>query len=251
VVESVGNPAHGAGDKGAGLKNSRRRQEQANRRLQSDARDLRGAFCNHITEIAPASQASYGLFTEAQMSKETQTYTDEQNRAFAYRLAETYQRDPDYFLKWEAQITEQGGEIEAWKSLNYGVALLESYWHESPEIRRLYGHFTERETRLQEKFDRQIDPFMWSRYPRHGYIYIVESAGFYKIGRAKQLDRRVWEFKTEYPLPVYLIWACWVADAVADEQRLHHQFADKRVRGEWFNFSTEDLIAAQEASING
>jgi hypothetical protein len=85
-----------------------------------------------------------------------------------------------------------------------------------------------------------------------GHIYVVESAGYYKIGMAKIVARRVYQFSTEYPHPVTLVMSAPVENMREAEASLHARFADKRVRGEWFTLTAEDLeTIREELGING
>lgn len=74
-------------------------------------------------------------------------------------------------------------------------------------------------------------------------VYIirdVDVSGFYKIGVASDLKRRLAQL-TICPFRIKIVHVIPTENAYSLEYQLHAQFADKRVRGEWFNLTTEDI----------
>lgn len=84
-------------------------------------------------------------------------------------------------------------------------------------------------------------------HSKPGYIYIIHCDGYYKIGRASKIDKRVYAFNTQYPHPLEVILTKHVEDMIATERMFHRLYEDKRVRGEWFKLSLEDVTAIKEA----
>jgi Meiotically up-regulated gene 113 len=76
-----------------------------------------------------------------------------------------------------------------------------------------------------------------------GYVYLVRCGGFYKIGLAKDANKRLSGLKTSSPFEIEMVktWRCKRPDTI--ERTLHEQFEKFRVRGEWFQF-TEDVLQA-------
>lgn len=73
-----------------------------------------------------------------------------------------------------------------------------------------------------------------------GCVYIVEAAGLYKIGCAKDLDRRLMQLRTAAPyLKVIHAIPCVAYREV--EAHLHAVFSYKREAGEWFSLNDRDL----------
>lgn len=68
-------------------------------------------------------------------------------------------------------------------------------------------------------------------------LYVVECAGFYKIGFAKDVERRVRDFKIGNPLPIRIVLRRTVrgADINRAERQVHEVLADYRLEGEWFD----------------
>jgi hypothetical protein len=78
--------------------------------------------------------------------------------------------------------------------------------------------------------------------PIAGFVYIIGSPdGYCKIGRAKVLDSRLKQIALQLPFKVELIHSIAVADPIQAERVLHRRFADRRMNGEWFALTPEDI----------
>ena len=74
-----------------------------------------------------------------------------------------------------------------------------------------------------------------------GYVYVFEAENrLYKIGKSFDPNQRVARFNS-LPVAVTLIHQIESTDAGWLERKLHRQFAAKRVRGEWFALTAEDV----------
>lgn len=77
---------------------------------------------------------------------------------------------------------------------------------------------------------------------RAGFVYIFKcETGHCKIGRSKDPETRLEAISTALPFPVSIFHRISSDDAYWLEQKLHRKFESKRVRGEWFLLSEEDL----------
>lgn len=78
-----------------------------------------------------------------------------------------------------------------------------------------------------------------------GFIYVIfiETGleRFYKIGMAKSFGARFDQHQCSSPFDIKIACAYFVGNMRAEERHLHAQFSDKRVRGEWFRLSIDDL----------
>jgi hypothetical protein len=101
-------------------------------------------------------------------------------------------------------------------------------WH-SAAIQEL------REQALEEKTRRELEKKK-PKPPRPTFIYLVhdERTGYIKIGRARNPSARERTLQSENPQFVMLFRG--PADAEL-ERELHEEFAQYRVRGEWFRLS--------------
>lgn len=75
-----------------------------------------------------------------------------------------------------------------------------------------------------------------------GWVYLLHSVdGLYKIGRTIDPNNRLRTFSVKLPFDVKYDHLIKCNDMYALETRLHHKYADKRIKGEWFNLSPEDV----------
>jgi len=75
-----------------------------------------------------------------------------------------------------------------------------------------------------------------------GYIYLMSSSvGSYKLGRATNVETRLKGHMRDYPVQIRVMHTIKVSDAVAAESVLLKAFKDKRLQGEWFELSDDDV----------
>lgn len=74
--------------------------------------------------------------------------------------------------------------------------------------------------------------------PTNIYLMVDKNTGLHKIGRSKTPVTRERTLQSEKPT-IEIIFH--TAGTVKDEKHLHEKFNAKRVRGEWFNLSEEDI----------
>lgn len=93
-----------------------------------------------------------------------------------------------------------------------------------------YGAFQKRPTTKYE------------RKPIAGHVYLIKSSeGVYKIGKAVSVKDRMKSFGITLPFDIELIHTIDTSDYTKLELELHERFAAKRLRGEWFTLSPEDV----------
>lgn len=110
----------------------------------------------------------------------------------------------------------------------------------------------------QERFELSpwnvIDDFYWDEYfsgpygvnALAGYVYVIQHEKHYKIGVSKNVSKRITAMKTNTPVNIQLVHSFFVgievyANAYGWEKLLHHYFASRRLNGEWFNLTKEDV----------
>lgn len=75
-----------------------------------------------------------------------------------------------------------------------------------------------------------------------GYVYLLQSTtGAYKIGRSINPHNRLKTFEVKLPFEVEYVCVIATDSMVALEAALHGRFADKRVNGEWFALTPDDV----------
>lgn len=75
---------------------------------------------------------------------------------------------------------------------------------------------------------------------RAGYVYLMRSGDYYKIGLTRRDPRtRLKEITT--PTDTTIVHIFETTDPEGLEQFLHEEFSDKRSNREWFKLSEEDV----------
>ena len=74
------------------------------------------------------------------------------------------------------------------------------------------------------------------------FVYLLKtSIGAWKIGASKSPKERIMDFKN-LPFLIELEHEIESADARKIERALHYHFRGKRIRGEWFGLSDDDVL---------
>ncbi len=74
-------------------------------------------------------------------------------------------------------------------------------------------------------------------------VYVIGGDGYYKIGHATDIDRRISQLKVQSPFPVETICVIEGDDYAETERKLHEHYAAKRTNGEWFRLTSIDIEA--------
>lgn len=76
-----------------------------------------------------------------------------------------------------------------------------------------------------------------------GYVYLLRSGRFYKIGRSNSVGRRERELAIQLPEKATLVHSIKTDDPPGIEAYWHRRFQDRRRNGEWFELKPRDLAA--------
>lgn len=74
------------------------------------------------------------------------------------------------------------------------------------------------------------------------YVYLLQSDIYYKIGITTDPDKRISDLMTLPPFDTGIIYCALCDDAQKHEKLLHERYKEKRVNGEWFKLSKDDVI---------
>ncbi|MDA8401256.1 MAG: GIY-YIG nuclease family protein [Actinomycetota bacterium] len=76
-----------------------------------------------------------------------------------------------------------------------------------------------------------------------GYVYLIKSGRFYKIGRSNDAARRQYEIRLQQPEPIEEVWKIKTDDPQGIEAYWHRRFAERRKHGEWFDLRKREVDA--------
>lgn len=76
---------------------------------------------------------------------------------------------------------------------------------------------------------------------RAGVVYVLKSAYGYKVGRTRNVPARMRAFGVHLPIAYTIPICAWFDDCHHAEHRYHDMFASKRINGEWFDLTDEDV----------
>jgi hypothetical protein len=73
-------------------------------------------------------------------------------------------------------------------------------------------------------------------------IYVIRSGDFVKIGKANDPQKRIADLQTAHPVKLELL-ATLPGDKWLEKQ-FHNRFSDRRITGEWFRLTDEEVRTA-------
>jgi len=83
--------------------------------------------------------------------------------------------------------------------------------------------------------------YSFSTIDRRGFVYIVQSGTYFKIGRSSDVLRRLRQLQTGSAEDVVLILTLKFRNCATMEKQIHRRFKEKRLRGEWFDLKPKDI----------
>ncbi|MBX3388056.1 MAG: GIY-YIG nuclease family protein [Phycisphaeraceae bacterium] len=142
---------------------------------------------------------------------------------------------------------KQGKKVSNWNTLRarFGGrrglnASLVEYWKGREESQLIRGYCGKKRTRQTRRGEEPLVP---------GWVYLMESGGIYKIGRAVNVEHRHKEVETMTPHDLVILHRIKTDDSVGIEAYWHKRFESKWVKGEWFSLNDEDVKVMRERVV--
>jgi len=76
-----------------------------------------------------------------------------------------------------------------------------------------------------------------------GFVYLIKSGGYYKIGKSNSAGRREYELAIQLPERAETVHVIRTDDPSGIEDYWHRRFAEMRKNGEWFDLDAASIAA--------
>lgn len=157
--------------------------------------------------------------------------------------------EPDYLESLKAARVY----YDAFKSVTNGWLCAHDTTEYSPYIEFYYiaGMFDALRQKLivipafaRVKIECVIDKRVRRLSPHPGYVYLVQAVApqnMYKIGYSANPVKRIESLGVKLPFPIEPLHLIPTNDTRVAERQFHDQYASKRVNGEWFSLTPDDV----------
>jgi Meiotically up-regulated gene 113 len=125
-----------------------------------------------------------------------------------------------------------------WGSRSALVAAVAAYCDGRAESRSVLALFKQG---TSARLDQRLD-----RFRIKGFVYLVRSGKFYKLGRTNAAGRRLRELAIQLPKKTDTVHVIETDDPEGIESYWHRRFEEKRQGGEWFALTPDDVRAFKQ-----
>ena len=115
--------------------------------------------------------------------------------------------------------------------------------NEYSKTETIMKRFRERAVRNYQKHQRKDTK---QKRNTEGYVYLIHTTLGIKIGLSSKYKERIADITAKLPIESRYITVYKVKDRFEAEKRLHREFTDINIRGEWFKLEEEDVLKACE-----
>jgi hypothetical protein len=144
--------------------------------------------------------------------------------------------EADLLLKRKSDPTFPGkNAFKRWGNRDALLAQVTEYCRQKPE-------FVEVLQLLDERASLSLEQRLGA-FHVEGFVYLLRSGKYYKIGRTNAAGRRLRELAIQLPQKPDMVHVIETDDPEGIEQYWHRRFAERRQGGEWFALSAEDVRA--------
>lgn len=84
--------------------------------------------------------------------------------------------------------------------------------------------------------------------PVEGVVYMLQAGQHFKIGKSVNPNKRIGQLKTQLPYAVTVVHTIRAANPAQVESHWHRRFASKRLNGEWFDLTPEEVTEFKSVS---
>jgi hypothetical protein len=74
-----------------------------------------------------------------------------------------------------------------------------------------------------------------------GYVYLLKSGKYYKIGKTNKPDQRLYEIGLQLPEKIHPIHSIETDDPSGIEAYWYNRFRKNQLEGEWFNLNANEI----------
>ncbi len=96
---------------------------------------------------------------------------------------------------------------------------------------------------------RKVNKDVESIIPEQGFVYLLFDGELWKIGKAKEIASRKKDIEHQVGKQLELVHSIKSSDYSRAEAEMHFRYKHCRIRGEWFNLSTQEIEDIRKIKI--